>query len=412
MLQSITRNLVAHRCLPGSGLMSLPQGEQDSHIPWLDGLRGIAALWVLLSHVQILTGMRGLPLLSWGGVAVDLFMMLSGFLMAHHYLGRRTREPWHQPHTIAVFWTRRFFRIAPLYYVLLVIALIAGPALGEMRDHIAAAWPQSGTDTARYTDQSLANLTTHLSFAFGMLPTYAFRTPLPDWSIGLEMQFYLAFPFMMLLAARLGAGLAALLLIAACALGEALAPGFFSQFPMPAFLPIKLYVFLAGMLMAFARRGGKAPMLLASALFYPCVEFLRVRNGETLLLVLLLAAMFYLTDDGKLPGAAYLREAKTAVRRAFAGSLARFLGSTSYATYLLHLLIVLPTAGTLAQFPAYVALNQYLRFAIVLALVLPIVYLSSWLLYQVIEQPGIKAGKMIVRRWKQDTAAVAPTSVR
>ncbi|HEX7642086.1 MAG TPA: acyltransferase [Burkholderiaceae bacterium] len=387
--------------------MSLPQGEQDGHIAWLDGLRGMAALWVLLSHVQILSGMRGLPILSWGSVAVELFMMLSGFLMAHHYLERREREPWHQAGTIAVFWTRRFFRIAPLYYVLLVVALLAGPALGEMRNHIAAAWPQSGTEVARYTDQSPVNLAAHLSFTFGMLPGYAFRTPLPDWSIGLEMQFYLAFPFMMLLAARLGAGLAAMLLIAACALAEALAPGFFSQFPMPAFLPIKLHVFLAGMLMSFARKDGKATMLLAVSLLYPCVEFLRQRNGETLFLVCLMAAMFYLTDDGKLPGAAYLRAAQAAVRRAFSGGLARFLGSTSYAVYLLHLLIVLPAAGALAQFPGYVASNQYLRFLLVLALVLPIVYLLSWLLYQVIEQPGIKTGKSVIRRWRQDAATAS-----
>ncbi len=390
--------------------MAVSLNGQDDHIPWLDGLRGIAALWVLLSHVQILSGMRGLPILSWGSVAVELFMMLSGFLMAHHYIARREQEPWNRPRTVAVFWTRRFFRIAPLYYVLLVIALIAGPVLGDMRNHIAAVWPQTGTDMTRYTDQSMANLMTHLSFSFGMLPAYAFRTPLPDWSIGLEMQFYLAFPFIMLLMARIGTMLATLLLIAACAAAGWLMPEFFSQFPMPAFLPIKLYVFAAGILLAFARRSDEARLLFAVALVYPCIQFLINRHGETLMLVVLIVAMFYLTDNGKLPGAAYLQTAKTMVRRAFAGRLAVFLGSTSYATYLLHLLIVLPAAGTLAQFPRYVAMNQYLRFFTVLALVLPIVYLMSWVLYQVVEQQGIRTGKLIIRRWKQDVPAAAPTS--
>jgi len=381
---------------------------QASHIPWLDGLRGIAALWVLLSHVQILSGMRGLPVLSWGSVAVELFMMLSGFLMAHHYLERREREPWSAPRTIALFWTRRFFRIAPLYYILLIAALIAGPALGDMRNHIAAAWPQSGTEAERYTDQSMANIFTHLSFVFGMLPNYAFRTPLPDWSIGLEMQFYLAFPFIMLLMARAGAALASLGLIAACALLDLLAPGFFHQFSMPAFLPIKLYVFLAGMLIAFSRRGNARGLLLV-ALLYPGLQLLQERSGENLMLVVLIVAMFYLTDDGKLPGAAYLRAAKTRVRLIFAGRVAILLGSTSYATYLLHLLIVIPIAGALAQLPVYTAMNQYLRFTAVLALVLPIVYVLSWLLYQLVEQPGINAGKLVIRRWRDDAAAVAPT---
>jgi peptidoglycan/LPS O-acetylase OafA/YrhL len=60
--------------------------SNEDHLPWLDGLRGLAALWVLISHVQILSGMKYVPVLSWGGLAVDLFMILSGFLMAHHYL--------------------------------------------------------------------------------------------------------------------------------------------------------------------------------------------------------------------------------------------------------------------------------------------------------------------------------------
>jgi len=54
-----------------------------AHIGVLDGLRGFAAFWVLLSHVSILAGMPAVPVLSWGGSAVDLFMMISGFLMTH-----------------------------------------------------------------------------------------------------------------------------------------------------------------------------------------------------------------------------------------------------------------------------------------------------------------------------------------
>jgi peptidoglycan/LPS O-acetylase OafA/YrhL len=221
------------------------------------------------------------------------------------------------------------------------------------------------------------------------------------------MQFYLAFPFIMLLMARVGALVATLVLVAVCAAAGWLMPDFFSQFPMPAFLPIKLYVFLAGILTAFSRRSENAGRLLLAALVYPCLQFLVARNGETLTLLALVAAMFYLTDNGRLPGTAYLQPARTALRRAFASRLAIFLGSTSYATYLLHLMIVLPAAGVLAQFPTYVAMNQYLRFLAVLALVLPIVYLLSWLLYQAVEQPGIKAGKLIIRRWKLGPAPAA-----
>src|SRR3546814_12877049 len=57
----------------------------------LDGLRGLAALWVLVGHMMILTGFR-LPLMSKPDLGVDLFIMLSGFLMMFQYRLRRSEE--------------------------------------------------------------------------------------------------------------------------------------------------------------------------------------------------------------------------------------------------------------------------------------------------------------------------------
>ena len=108
-------------------------------------------------------------------------------------------DPWTAPATWRAFWLRRFFRIAPAYYLLLIVALLIGPWLGECRTLIAGPFPGTTTPIERYTDASFANIAAHVSFVFGALPAYAFRTPLPDWSIGLEMQFYAVFPFLMLL---------------------------------------------------------------------------------------------------------------------------------------------------------------------------------------------------------------------
>jgi peptidoglycan/LPS O-acetylase OafA/YrhL len=137
------------RKLPDAGEGGLPV-----HLPWLDGLRGIAALWVLLHHTFILTGGRGMPVLSWGKLAVDLFMMLSGFLMAHHYMLRRAAKPWGAPSTWTDFWARRWFRISPLYYALLAAALVFGPLIGDQRDLVAAIWPATATAATRYNDAS------------------------------------------------------------------------------------------------------------------------------------------------------------------------------------------------------------------------------------------------------------------
>jgi peptidoglycan/LPS O-acetylase OafA/YrhL len=376
------------------------------HVSWLDGLRGLAAFWVLASHVQILVGMRIVFLLSYGGLAVDLFMMLSGFLMAHHYILRRDREPWEAKRSWVLFWTRRFFRIAPLYYVLLCAALAVGPYVGEMREAIAQAWPATATVGSRYADQSLGNVIAHASFVFGMLPGYAFETPLPDWSIGLEMEFYASFPLLMLLMSRLGAQRAALIAVASCLMLQLAFAGFFQRFAMPSLLPMKLYMFCAGMLIAEgrgSRRGMSRGLLTAVALSLPYLALLP--NREATLRVLMILALFYLMTDGSLPSFRQLDRGMAQLRRALGGRLGRLLGDTSYATYLLHLLVLIPLAGALAGHELYLRQPAWARFALCLAIVASIVYPAAWLLHRWIEQPGIRLGKRVIARMPRARAA-------
>src|SRR3546814_20344592 len=61
-------------------------------------------------------------------LGADLFILLSGFLMMFQYRLRAGREDWNAPGTWTAFWTRRFFRLAPLFYVTLAAALLAGPS--------------------------------------------------------------------------------------------------------------------------------------------------------------------------------------------------------------------------------------------------------------------------------------------
>jgi peptidoglycan/LPS O-acetylase OafA/YrhL len=207
--------------------------------------------WVLIGHAMILSGW-GLPIISRPDYGVDLFILLSGFLMVFHYELRRAKEPWECPTTWRTFWVRRFFRIAPLYYLALALALIAGPHIGHARAEIASVLPQTATPAARYFDRSLDNVIAHVTFVFGQIPHYAFRTSLPDWSIGLEMAFYLAFPFLMLAAKRVSMPFAA---IAFTALSFGIVKIFHvytAGFDEPAFLPLKLNIFFSGMLIAGA----------------------------------------------------------------------------------------------------------------------------------------------------------------
>lgn len=132
-----------------------------TRIECLDGLRGTAALWVLVGHCMILTGYHA-PILGAPDLGVDLFIMLSGFLMVFQYNLRQKKEDWEKPATWVSFWVRRFFRLSPLYFVMLFIALAAGKSIFADRmliDTFLGSEPQQAN---RYTDASVLNLLTQI----------------------------------------------------------------------------------------------------------------------------------------------------------------------------------------------------------------------------------------------------------
>ncbi|MDX8527936.1 acyltransferase [Mesorhizobium sp. MSK_1335] len=376
---------------------------ESSRIECLDGLRAAAALWVVVGHCLILTGWH-IPVLGDPALGVDLFIMLSGFLMVFHYQLRRDREPWHSPATWLRFWTRRYFRIAPLFYVMLFLALALGPLLYEARMSIDSFLQRVPQASDRFLDDSLKNVLAHLSFLFGLSPNYAYRTPLPDWSLGLEMQFYAVFPALMLLVSRFGwfwsvicvatlGGIAALLLSAMSI-----------HYPMPSFLPLKIQVFLCGMLLAGALDKARPRPLLHLALAM-ALAAIPVGDGygfsKFLIREALVMAFFALVLYRMLPGAASALARKIAV--ALGGGLFHVLGELSYSIYLSHLLVLQPVAAfVLARFGN--DMDPPFRFAVVFLIVLPVVCALSWITYKVIEMPGQTLGRVSLRSFARKSA--------
>jgi len=316
---------------------------------------------------------------------------------------RKEKEPWTSKRTIGLFWIRRFFRIAPLFYVLLAVAFIIGPYLGECRAAIAALWPSSATPLERYNDNSMANLAMHTSFLFGLFPHWSFRSPLPDWSIGLEMEFYLAFPLIMLSMIRLGPIKASLFIVVLCLGFRFLFPSFYYSFQMPSFLLIKLYVFLLGIWIAYSRWHGGMKHGFLIAVGIAMLWLIIDRNSIAFGRVILIVFMFYLMDNGTMPGSKQVSWIVIKLRTILSNRLSVFLGDTSYASYLLHLLIVLPTIAWLITFPEYVDQNQSARFLICVAITLPLIYGGAWLLYQGVEKKGIAIGKHFIQALKKES---------
>lgn len=361
-----------------------------NRIECLDGLRGLAALWVLIGHCLILTG-YSLPILGKPDLGVDLFILLSGFLMTFQFQLRKDREDWVRPATWAAFWTRRFFRISPLYFVLLATALLAGKAIYADRVLIDSFLGQPLQAPERYTDASASNVLLHVTYLFGILPEYAFRTPLPDWSLGLEMQFYAVFPFAVLLAGRLG-WIGTALCVSILAVSIALLTGTLgAAYPMPSFLPLKMHLFAAGMLIAAAlERNAGACLVVAAALVAIPV------GGKTDLLHLVVRegiflGFFALVHWRAIPWIDRLS-------RLLGAPPFHWLGELSYGVYLVHLLILHRVAawtieGWAQDIPAAA------RFALTFAITAPIAYGLAYATYRLVERPGQSLGRAVIARF-------------
>lgn len=74
----------------------------------MEGFRGLASAWVFIGHICILVQCN-IPILGNPSYGVDLFVLLSGFLMTKNYIERRNIEPWNKLSTVNNFWVRRFF---------------------------------------------------------------------------------------------------------------------------------------------------------------------------------------------------------------------------------------------------------------------------------------------------------------
>lgn len=156
-----------------------PVGAKREYFPSLDGLRGFAALAVMFAHIDMMAGKAtGRDEIISGQLAVDIFFVMSGFVMSHSYLGRPVK--W------AEFAKARFARIYPLH-IATSAALVAMAFVGSLVFAIAPP--------AQYTSpQEAIEEVMLLSALPGFMPM-VWNTP--SWSISIEWWMYFTlFPFL------------------------------------------------------------------------------------------------------------------------------------------------------------------------------------------------------------------------
>ncbi|WP_225999221.1 acyltransferase family protein [Paenibacillus sp. BJ-4] len=354
------------------------KGEMEhDKLQFVDTLRALAIIGVLLVHVsQHVDGINGWIQkgLSMGAKGVALFYLASAFTLFLS-LSRRSGD---RRERISAYLIRRFFRIAPLYYVMLGIYLIVngtGPRfwLGD----------QEGI--------TVANIAAHVLFLNGLNPYWINSIIGVEWSIAVECMFYLFVPllFKLIRSVRHAAWFVMIVLVLSFGLNT-----WFAQYPwisdhslwghyLYLWFPNQLPVFGLGILLFFIWKNER---------HWKSID--RVSGG--LLLVSVLFAFFtgmtdYLIGAGLLLGAyaLYHWQPMWLLNRVWS-----WIGRLSYSMYLTHMLVL----GLIIQikFPFAPTVNLIMMFMMTLLFTTGL----SWLTYTWIEQPGIRSGKKLISRMK------------
>ena len=156
--------------------------SQRTQLEGANAVRFWAAMSIVMFHVALLPE-KDLPAFLWvipsfGGFGVPLFYVLSAFALSYGYYGRLETGT-----AIRHFFARRFFRIAPLFYLMMAVYLVQ-------------FW-------IRGIGVPPAQVLSSATFTFNLIPGHSESFVAAAWSIGVEMLFYAVFPFLMLLITNL-----------------------------------------------------------------------------------------------------------------------------------------------------------------------------------------------------------------
>ena len=311
-------------------------GEKDNFRPDIEGLRGIAVLLVVLYHAGTLSNSS--LQIPGGFIGVDLFFVISGFLITGLLIRERERTG---KVSFSRFYARRVRRILPAAAVVLLVTLPIAYKLVALSSR--AAVMEDGASAA----VSIANIRFAMTTDYFNPINNSFSPFLHFWSLGVEEQFYFVWPALLALVAwrrpRVGAALAlgvvAVVSFAASVIVTQSSPA--TAFYM---LPTRAWQLAAGGLLALGVGSlARAPQALRSA-----VGLVLSVAGWVALAAL---AWIALTLDSKTvpyPGTAALVPTVAGVLLIAAGAEAagpgallrlmpvRFLGKISYSLYLWH----------------------------------------------------------------------------
>lgn len=360
----------------------VPNGRSVPRIAEIDGVRFFLVFWIIIYHVLLATEMshrlpRYLQLLAAGPYAVDVFMIISGFVVMGLLEQKRERY--------GAFIVRRFFRLYPVYIVCLLLALIVRP------DRI----PMSGIGTT---------LAIHLAmlqglFSVGYFPLRNHLLP-PSWAISLEWQFYLVAPLAFYLVKR---GRLGFLLVSFVTYLCVRYSAWFGEHSWPSFLPLRAQMFWLGGVSYWVysrtpESGAPNPVLrfLPEGFLWFCAYWgllYQLVYPGPLTPIIIWGIVFSAIMARKFSNGSLL---SWALCRVLASPACGYLGRLSYCAFLFHGVLILIARWTVA--PQRLDPSTWHTFWLTAAWLVPLTLVGSLLLYRFVEVPGGKAGFRVAAR--------------
>lgn len=344
------------------------------HIPSLDGLRFFAIMWVALYHLhgsfskkapsEVLTDSENWfhTVMSHGRQGVPLFFALSGFFLCLPFARQLMLHG--EPLNFRAYYSRRFLRIAPPYWISAILVFVLCIVLEKY---------------------SFTFLIPRLAATLGFVYTLVFQeiNTLNSvfWALEVEIQFYLIAPLLAYLyftMPKTARRLVVVGLVVALPFIQIGFTGIVSSFTLPNFVQY----FLAGFLVCDIYISGEHKRLLNSSLL-PLVVLpliLLTAYDDSLIericypvfiIILYLSILFNPLWD-----------------KIFSWRPAVAIGGISYSIYLIHF----PIIGFLGTYtmPIQMTGNYYLDFLIQCLLILPVALILSYIFYLAAERPFMK----------------------
>lgn len=371
--------------------MATQQIKTMKKLDYIDALRGLAILGVIMVHTSQY-GNFNVPhiisnIIAQGARGVQLFYLASAFTLFLSFKNRLTREKF----PIRNFFLRRFFRIAPMYYLGICYYLFQD-GLGPRY------W------LGNETHITVINIISNFTFLHGFNPYWITSLVPGGWSIGVEMTFYAVLPFLFSRVKNLNQ---AFIFFIFSIFVKLILQLFFMKFHLISddrlwgeylflYFPSQLPVFCLGIL-----------------LYFIIIENESIRNisGKSILVFsgLILAQLGtgiqFIFPNHILFSIGFLLLAFAISTFRFiliVNQIVNYIGKISFSMYLVHFAVL--HWLTRLNFIDYLdsgTLNYIVRFSIVSVLT---IFVSS-ILYKTIEVPFQEIGKRIISRLEKSTNA-------